>query len=216
MRFRRLDNPVNRNHRGPMHMIRRIPALALAALLAAPAAASAQQATTVILVRHAEKVTSNPLDQNPSLTPEGEQRARDLVAALRGRRVDAIVTTQLKRTRQTARPLAESLHLTPVETHMGRNSDTAAARVATLIRTRHQGQTVLVVGHSTTVPKIIALLGGPALGPICESAYGNLFTLVLPSRGQVRFTHGHYGAADPPGGHECVNGIKEERHAARR
>src|SRR4051794_39605623 len=199
-----------------MHMIRRIPALALAALLGAPVAASTQQATTVILVRHAEKVTSNPLDQNPSLTREGEQRARDLAAALRGRHVDAIVTTQLKRTRQTARPLADNLRIVPEETHMGHDDDAAAAAVASLIRTRHQGQTVVVVGHTTTVPKIIALLGGPTLGPICESAYGNLFTLVIPSAGPARFTHGHYGAADPPGGHECVNGIKEEHHATHR
>src|SRR4051794_8946028 len=163
-----------------MHMIRRIPALALAALLGATGAASAQQATTVILVRHAEKVRSNPLDQNPSLTREGEQRARDLVAALRGTHVDAIITTQLKRTRQTARPLAESLRLTPEETHMGHDEDAAAAQVATLIRTRHQGQTVVVVGHTTTVTKIVSLLGGPTLGPICDSVFGKLFTLVIP------------------------------------
>ena len=197
-------------------MIRRIQVLALAALLAAPGVAAAQRPTTVILVRHGEKATGNPLDQDPSLTPQGEQRARDLVAALRGTRVDAIITTQLKRTRQTARPLADSLHITPEETHMGHDTDAAAARVAALIRTRHMGQTVVVVGHTTTVPKIIGLLGGPSLGPICESAYGNLFTLVIPRQGQVRFTHGHYGAADPPGGHDCVNGLKEEHHHAHR
>src|SRR3954462_5370189 len=159
-------------------MIRRIQALALAALLAAPGAAAAQRPTTVILVRHAEKAAGNPLDQNPSLTREGEQRARDLVAALRGTRVDAILTTQLKRTRQTAQPLAASLRITPEETHMGHDVDAAAAAVAALIRARHTGQTVVVVGHTTTVPKIIALLGGPTLGAICQNAYSNLFTLV--------------------------------------
>ncbi|SOD04287.1 hypothetical protein SAMN05216486_1393, partial [bacterium JGI 053] len=44
----------------------------------------------------------------------------------------------------------------------------------------------------------------------------NLFTLVIPRTGPSRFTHGHYGAADPPGGDECVNGIKEEHHARHR
>jgi hypothetical protein len=71
---------------------------------------------------------------------------------------------------------------------------------------------VLVVGHSTTVPKIIAALGGPALGEICGSAYSNLFTLVVPRTGAARLAHGHYGAADPPGGHECVDGIRVEHH----
>lgn len=197
-------------------MIRRIPALALAALLAVPGAALAQRATTVILVRHAEKSTANPLDQDPPLTREGEQRARDLVAALRGRRVDAILTTDLQRTRQTAAPLAAERRIAPEETHMGHDADVAAAAVASLIRARHLGQTVVVVGHSTTIPRVIALLGGPALGPLCESAYGHLFTLVIPRTGPVRFTHGHYGATDQPGGHECVDGIHQEHHAAHR
>ena len=197
-----------------MRSIRRTAAALLAAIATTTgAAAQARQPareTTVILVRHAEKVTSNPLNQDPSLTARGRQRAQELAALLRGRHIDAIITTQLKRTKMTGQPLADALHIVPEETHMGHDTDASAAQVAELIRTRHAGQTVLVVGHTTTVPKIIAALGGPRMGPICSSAYSNLFTLVLPATGTPRLAHAHYGAADPPGGHECVNGIHEE------
>ena len=181
-------------------------ALALAALTARFPAVAAQRPTTVILVRYAEKVTTNPLDRNPALSPEGERRARALVAALRGRRVDAILVTHLRRTRQTAAPLAASRGLTPVETRMEGDSDEAAAEVAALIRARYLGQTVVVVGHRTTVPKIIALLGGPRLRPLCENAYSHLYTLVVPPGGAARLAHTHYGAADPPDERECVDG----------
>ena len=180
--------------------------LALAAPPALPAAAQALRPTTVILVRHAEKATANPLDRNPPLSPEGRRRARALAAALRGRRVNAILVTQFKRTRETAAPLAASRGIAPQETRMGRDSDEAAAEVVSLIRARHLGQTVVVVGHSTTVPKIIALLGGPRLRPLCENAYSHLYTLVIPRSGTASLAHTHFGAADPPDTRECVDG----------
>ena len=197
-------------------MIRRLHALALAALVAAPGAALAQRAatTTVILVRHAEKNTSNPADPNPGLTPAGEQRARDLLAAIRRRPVRGIITTDLARTRLTALPVAQHFRITPEEVQAGGDIQVHVRTVADLVRA-HRGHTVLVVGHSNTVTKIIAALGGPALGDICDDAYSNLFTLVIPPTGTPRLTHGHYGAADPaPGDHACVDGVKQEHHAA--
>jgi len=73
--------------------------LLLFSLFAAPcvaaSAAAAQGATTVILVRHAEKDATNPLARNPPLSREGQRRARDLAAALQGRRVNAILVTPI-------------------------------------------------------------------------------------------------------------------------
>ena len=211
---------VNHRTQGKiMHVIRRSVAALLAASLVSTGAAAQQargrqaapRATTVIVVRHAEKVTSNPLNQDPHLTQAGRQRALALYQVLKGRHVDAIITTQLKRTKETAQPTADSLRLVPEQVHMGHDQQASAAEVVQLIRTRHAGQTVLVVGHSTTVNKIIAALGGPALGDVCESAFSNLFTLVLPGTGTPQFQHLHYGAADPPA-HECENGIHVEHH----
>ena len=199
-----------------MEMMMRFLRPALAAMIAATLAstgADAQggatpQQTTVILVRHGEKDASNPQDPDPALSAAGTQRARDLYQLLKGRHVDAIITTQLGRTRLTAAPAADSLHITPDVVPVTRDAQANAADVAQAIRTQHTGQTVLVVGHSNTVPKIIAALGGPALNDICDSAYGNVFTLVLPASGAPRLERAHYGSADPPDD-ACADGLRK-------
>ena len=188
-------------------MTRRFFALALAALIIAPAATRAQAPTTVILVRHAEKVTTNPQDPDPGLTPAGEQRARDLAALLRDRHVSAVITTQLARTRLTGEPTAAAAHVTVDSVQVGRDIEAHTAAVASRVR-GHAGHTVLVVGHSNTIPRIIAALGGPALTDICDGAYSNVFTLVIPASGEPRLTHGHYGAPDAAEP-ACADGLRE-------
>ena len=183
-----------------MRSVRNTMIALLAAMLPATAAAAQQQTgtTTVILVRHAEKADPGAgMAADPPLSPAGEQRARDLVTALEGTRVDAIITTQFMRTKMTAQPLADARHLTPEVAPAG-GADHAAA-VAELIRTHHAGQTVVVVGHSNTVNAIIAALGGPRMANLCDQSYGNLFTLVIPASGTPRLERRHYGAADAAG-----------------
>jgi len=199
-----------------MRFFPRTAALLSAALLAATGAAAQThqhaRETTVILVRHAEKAAPAAgamMSADPPLSPAGEQRARDLAERLRSRHVDAILTTQFQRTKMTARPLAEALHLTPEETPAGGDAAAHAAAVADLIRTRYAGKTVLVVGHSNTVPKIIAALGGPAFTDICDAAYSNIFTLVIPATGTPRVEHAHYGAPDAPS-EGCTDGLRAD------
>lgn len=169
--------------------------LVLACIILAGAPASAQSKTTfVILVRHAEKAAEPAAD--PSLTPAGTARARALAAALASTRVEAVITTELVRTRETARPLAESRGLTLEIVHTGAR-DAHAKAVADAVRA-HAGQTVLVVGHSNTIPAIIAALGGPKLPDICDTQYSNLFVLVV-GEGRADLVVSSYGApsADP-------------------
>lgn len=42
---------------------------------------------------------------------------------------------------------------------------------------------VLVVGHSNTIPAVIAALGGPRLPDICDATYSDLFVLTPPRGG---------------------------------
>lgn len=166
--------------------------LALLACLALawPVHAPAMTADTVIvLVRHAEKAALPPGD--PGLAPAGERRARALADRLAQAPLGAVYATPYRRTQLTAAPAAR-VHGLAVTIRPAGESAPSLARV---LRQRHAGQTVLVVGHSNTVPALVLELTGIAVAPIDEADYGRLYTITLssnapPSLGQERF--------DPP------------------
>ena len=169
----------------------RLLAVALAALACAAPRAAAQAPTVVVLVRHAEKAASRGDD--PALSRAGEARARALAEALADARVEAIVTTQYRRTRATAAPLAAARRITPevVDVREGGQVD----RIAQSVR-RHAGQTVLVVAHAESVARIIAALGGPHLRDLCDSEYAHLFVLVLRPGQEPTLVRSRYGPPD--------------------
>jgi phosphohistidine phosphatase SixA len=160
---------------------------------AAPLAAGDRPPAMVVLVRHAEKAAEPEGD--PPLTAAGRARAAALAEALDGAGVTAIVTSEALRTRETARPVAEARSLEPVAIGFGQGGLAAhVAAVAAEVR-RHPGGVVLVVGHSNTIPLIIAALGGPSLPKIPESEYAHLFVLV-PGPDGARLVQSSYGAPD--------------------
>jgi probable phosphoglycerate mutase len=69
----------------------------------------------LLLIRHAEPVriaegeVAGPAD--PGLTPQGQEQAARLAAWLAAEGIDAIVTSPLRRARETAAPLARALGL---------------------------------------------------------------------------------------------------------
>jgi broad specificity phosphatase PhoE len=125
----------------------------LALILCSTCAFGENNVTTVLLVRHAEKVGPpyNPDTLTP-LTIEGWARAKKLAHVARKAGVTAIYATDFKRTQQTAQPLAELLGLEPI-------SYTSSAVLADLILSSHEGEVVLVVGHGPTVLDIAKELG---------------------------------------------------------
>jgi phosphohistidine phosphatase SixA len=150
--------------------------------------ASARQ---VFLVRHAERFSDGA---DPTLTREGEARAQALAATLRDTGITAIITTQWRRTRDSATPLAAILKLTPEVVPIQDSrplehfNDVAAA-----VR-RHRDETVLVIGH-VTVTNVMAALGGPRLPTICENVFSDLFVFA-PAEGDQGLQHLHYGAVE--------------------
>lgn len=172
----------------------RLLSLLLAATLLSSAALA--EPTTLILVRHAEK--SADRSEDPALSEAGQRRAQQLAEVLGDAGVRHIVTTQWRRTRDTAAPLVAKLGLQAqvVATRRGGNH---VAELATLLR--GLDGTVLVVGHSNTVPELIALLGGPKLPMICESRYGHLLVLQRSDASLLRL---RYGDADPPAEGDCL------------
>ena len=171
---------------------------------AAAARASSSATTIVILVRHAEKAATGGND--PDLTPLGRRRADELATTLRNAGVDAIVVSERRRTHQTAAPLAAALGIVPDTVGLGATVPEHAAAVARRIRESHAGRTVLVVGHSNTVPPIIAALGGPELPEICDAVHSGLYVVILRGNARPGLIQSRYGPSDPgaPGG--CPGG----------
>lgn len=146
----------------------------------------------VVVVRHAEKAEM-PKD-DVALSERGRARAEALVSALGDAGVDTIITTERRRSIETAAPLAARLHLTPIVVRMADDTNAHAAAVAAAVR--QGGSVVLVVGHSNTVPAIIQALGGPRVPDICDGQYGLLFTLRVEP-GTARLIRSTYGLPDP-------------------
>lgn len=152
--------------------------LAAAALLATAVAASAQNA--VFVVRHAERADAvtggqTMMATDPDLSDVGKARAESLAAALKDAGIKAIYTTEYKRTRQTAEPLAKTL---------GIEVTVVPARdMAGLIeKVKAATANVLVIGHSNTVGEVIARLGVTDPVKLTDDDYDNLFVVVPGTR----------------------------------
>ena len=127
--------------------------------------------TTVIIVRHAEKVDSSA---DPDLNETGKRRAESLSLILGETGVSALFSSQYKRTQQTLEPLAKKLKLEIQEVDASLTGE-----LVRQISTRFPGKTVVVASHSDRVTEIIEALGGRSVGFLAESDYDNLFVVTL-------------------------------------
>jgi phosphohistidine phosphatase SixA len=171
---------------------------AVAATVVVDTAVASRQAarTIVILVRHAEKAAEPGPD--PSLSAEGQARARALAESLRGSGVQAVVTSQFQRTKATAAPLAEALGLTAEVVPASADVAMHARQVAEAVLSKHAGRTVLVVGHSNTIPAIVRALGGEAAADIPDPVYDRMYVVFRdPGSEKGRSMQVRFGAASP-------------------
>ena len=178
----------------PMHPARLLVLAALAlAACAQPVAPPDASPTVFLIVRHAEKLGGS----DPGLTDAGQARAAALADALADADIDLIVSSQFRRTHDTAAPLAARLGM-DVETRDLDPSDAAgsSAAIALELAASHPGQTILMVGHSNTIPHIASALTGIPMEDLDERDYDNLFIVVREgSTGQLIRTR--FGAMDP-------------------
>ena len=140
------------------------------ALLLAPAV-SAQE--IVFVVRHAERADAGMTKgmEDPSLSAEGQARAKRLAMMLRSADIKNVFASQFKRTQETAQPLAAAEQL-EVTTVPAKDVDALVQRL-----TAAKGAS-LVVGHSDTVPDILKALGAAGDINISNTEYDNLFVVV--------------------------------------
>lgn len=159
------------------------------------AEADRAEAAVIFLVRHAEKIDPYPDGpSDPPLTEAGRARAAELARTLADAGIERVLTTDFRRTRDTAAPLAEALGLEPEPYDPAALEELAGRLAAT-------GERVLVVGHSNTTPRLVELLGGDPGPPIAEpSEYDRLYVLSLPVGDDPITTRMRYGEASPTGG----------------
>ena len=162
-----------------------------------------QATTTMIFVRHAEKALM-PID-DPGLSAEGKVRAaelaRQLVDADVVAGIDAIYSTDTRRTIETAQPIADALELR-IQTYENQEDDEP---VVDAMVNAHKGKIILVVGHSNTLPTMIAALGASKkVPPIAELEYDNIYVISIPWFGKTKTIRLRYG--DPYIGEPATSG----------
>lgn len=130
--------------------------------------------TTIILVRHAEKETVVSGDEmmkaDPPLSREGKARAMRLIEALKDFKPTGIYATNFKRTMNTVMPLADVNQLA-VQSYDPRNQQPFAEKLKAAA-----GQTIVVAGHSNTIPRLVnLLLGEEKYADLADSVYNKIF-----------------------------------------
>jgi phosphohistidine phosphatase SixA len=156
------------------------------ALLLCQLAAAQQNVRTVFLVRHAEKASTAA---DAPLSPEGEKRAECLAATLKDAGIKQIYVTDVTRTQQTAAPLAKALKIKPTILP-AKDPNTL---IKNLVYTG--GGNILVVGHSDTVPFVIARLQGGTVAPIGENEYDRMFVMTIAEAAGMPAATLHYCSA---------------------
>jgi phosphohistidine phosphatase SixA len=160
-------------------------------LLAVPACASLatadEGAETIwyVLVRHAEKAGDDPRD--PGLSEAGQQRAQALARLLTDSPLRAVYATPYRRTRLTAEPAAQAHGLAVTVREFADPDPVADASLfASELRGRHQAGTVLIVGHSNTVPALASALGGGTVPAIADDEFDRLILIAVSADGTAR------------------------------
>jgi hypothetical protein len=129
--------------------------------------------TTVLVVRHAEMMDASA---DSRLSPAGQSRAEALAVVLRDLQLGAVYS-ESRRTTATVDPLCLAKGLRP------RSLPDETKRPVARIREEHQGQTLLVCGHSNTIPEILEQLGVTAKITIGDDVYDRLFVVTLTPDG---------------------------------
>lgn len=142
--------------------------------------------TTFILVRHAEKEDKS---QNPDLSPQGYNRADLLARMMSEIKFNAVYSTSFIRTMETARSVADQNQL-EIMVYESENPETVTANWLD----NHRGESILVAGHSNTVPLFAnALLGREHFTEkFDESDYGNILIITISAADERHFIHQKY------------------------
>lgn len=127
---------------------------------------------SVYLVRHAEKQANPPDPADPGLSDCGQQRAAALARIVASVDLQKVYSTPYRRTRDTARPVAEGhgLEISPYD------PSGLEAFAGQLLRAR---ENALVSGHSNTTAVLAGMLGGQEGEEFDEDIYDRFYQVIV-------------------------------------
>lgn len=129
--------------------------------------------TTYYFIRHAEKDRSDSSKKDPHLTDQGLKRAQDWSKVLQHIPFDAIYATDFNRTNETGNPTAIKNGLNITSYNVSTSYDDNFKKTT-------KGKTVLVVGHSNTIPDFVnSVIGKKKYEEIDDAINGNLYIVTL-------------------------------------
>lgn len=165
---------------------------------------NAQKTVKVYVVRHAEKIVDDPKDKDPGLSAEGSERAIALLKELKGEKIDSIYTTNFKRTKLTAFPLADKIGIS-LKTYDPKDQKLLAKELIKYAK----GKNILIVGHSNTVLEIIEAFGATKpIKELTDDDYDYIFEITIKGD-KAGVKTGHYGKP-----HRSEEGVKKEMKTA--
>jgi broad specificity phosphatase PhoE len=126
-------------------------------------------------MRHLQKADTS---KDPALSQEGAVNAARVAELLDERGIKAVFATDTTRALQTGAPLAARIGV-PVTKYDPRDVPGLVTAV------RAVTGNVLIVGHSNTVPDLVAAFGGAKPAPLTEQDYGTIYQ-VTPGSAEVR------------------------------
>ena len=102
----------------------------------------------VYLIRHAEKDRSDPLNKNPHLNEKGMERSLLWNGYFENKEVNSIYSTNYNRTIETVLPVSLAKGIKPIIYSASNINYESFLK-------KEKGNTVIVVGHSNTIPGFV-------------------------------------------------------------
>lgn len=166
-------------------MIKLLIAIVLSGFLASVNAQD-NSITTIILFRHAEAEQDGT--KNPALNEIGKERAGELRRVLSKTEIQAVYSTELKRTISTASAIAGERGLKIIY------YDPFSKTFIDEILEKHQGETIAISGHSNTTPSLVnQLIGEEKYPDLDHNAYDNIFFVTYIGKENVKVIQTKYG-----------------------
>ena len=123
----------------------------------------------VYLIRHAEKDRSDPLNKNPHLNKRGIERSLLWNGYFENKEVNSIYSTNYNRTIETVLPVSIAKGIKPIIYSASNINYESFLK-------KEKGNTVLVVGHSNTIPGFVnKLIEGDYYKQINDTVNSNLY-----------------------------------------